>query len=314
MKAAVPRPGLRVAVPRWSPMSAGEKKSMIEGLLFVSPWLIGFLTLTVFPLLFSLYISLTRYDLLRPPVFIGLQNYQELFFRDPLFWTVMYNTLFYVIFSVPLSLTFAFLIANLLNSNIVGRSFFRAVMYIPAIVPAVCTAMVWLFLLNIQYGAVNGILQALGLRAIPFLSNPELAKPSLIMVAIWSTGNAVVIFLAGLQDVPRSLYEAAIVDGANGWQRFRHVTIPMSTPIILFNLIIGFINAFQEFTSAFLITNGGPANATLFYSVYLYRQAFQFLRMGKASALAWVLFVLVVIYSVLLFRSSARWVYYGGGK
>ena len=314
MKAAVPRPGLRVAVPRWSPMSAGEKKSMIEGLLFVSPWLIGFLTLTVFPLLFSLYISLTRYDLLRPPVFIGLQNYQELFFRDPLFWTVMYNTLFYVIFSVPLSLTFAFLIANLLNSNIVGRSFFRGIMYIPSIVPAVCTAMVWLFLLNIQYGAVNGILQALGLRAIPFLSNPELAKPSLIMVAIWSTGNAVVIFLAGLQDVPRSLYEAATVDGANAFQQFRHVTIPMSTPIILFNLIIGFINAFQEFTSAFLITNGGPANATLFYSVYLYRQAFQFLRMGKASALAWVLFVLVVIYSVLLFRSSARWVYYGGGK
>ena len=314
MKAAVPRYGMKAAVPRWSPLSADERRRLIEGLLFISPWLIGFLTLTVFPLAFSLYISLTRYDLLRPPVFIGLQNYREIFFRDPLFWRVMYNTLYYVIFSVPLSLTFAFLIANLLNTNIVGRSFFRAIMYIPSIVPAVCTAMVWLFLLNIQYGAVNGILQALGLQAIPFLSNPALAKPSLIMVAIWSTGNAVVIFLAGLQDVPRSLYEAATVDGANAWQQFRNVTIPMSTPVILFNLIIGFINAFQEFTSAFLITNGGPANATLFYSVYLYRQAFQFLRMGKASALAWVLFVMVVIYSVLLFKSSARWVYYGGGK
>jgi multiple sugar transport system permease protein len=314
MKVAVPRSGMRAVLPKWTPMTAGERQSMLEGLLFISPWLIGFLSLTVFPLLFSLYISLTRYDLLRPPVFIGLQNYQELFFRDPVFWTVMYNTIFYVVFSVPLSLTFAFLVANLLNSNIVGRSFFRAVMYIPAIVPAVCTAMVWLFLLNIQYGAVNGILQALGLRAVPFLSNPELAKPSLIMVAIWSTGNAVVIFLAGLQDVPRSLYEAATVDGANAWHQFRHVTIPMSTPVILFNLIIGFINAFQEFTSAYLITNGGPANATLFYSVYLYRQAFQFLRMGKASALAWILFILVVILSLVLVRTSRRWVHYGGTR
>jgi multiple sugar transport system permease protein len=314
MKVAVPRTGVRAVVPRWTPMTPRERKHMIQGLLFISPWLFGFLTLTIFPLLFSLYISLTRYDLLRPPVFIGIQNYTELFFRDPLFWKVVGNTLFFVVFSVPLSLTFAFLVANLLNSNIVGRSVFRAIMYIPSIVPAVATAMVWLFLLNIQYGAVNGILQSLGLKAVPFLSNPSLAKPSLIMVAIWSTGNAVVIFLAGLQDVPRSLYEAATVDGANAWHQFRHITIPMSTPVILFNLIIGFINAFQEFTSAWLITNGGPANATNFYALYLYRQAFQFLRMGKASALAWILFVVVVVFSVVMFRSSARWVYYGGSK
>jgi multiple sugar transport system permease protein len=174
--------------------------------------------------------------------------------------------------------------------------------------------MVWLFLLNIQYGAVNGVLTALGLPVIPFLSNPALAKPSLIMVAIWSAGNAVVIFLAGLQDVPRSLYEAATVDGANAWQQFWNVTVPMSTPVILFNMLIGFINAFNEFTLPWLITNGGPANSTQFYSLYLYRQAFQFLRMGKASALAWVLFLLIVIYSVILFRTSARWVYYGGER
>ena len=309
MNVAVPK-----AVPRWRQLSTRERRTLFQGLLFVSPWLIGFLAFTVYPLAFSFYISLTRYDLIRPPQFIGLANYRELFFADPLFWQVVGNTLFYVIFSVPLSLAFAFCVANLLNSNIVGRSFFRAVMYIPSIVPAVCTAMVWLFLLNIQYGAVNGILQSLGLPVIPFLSNPALAKPSLIMVAIWSTGNAVVIFLAGLQDVPRSLYQAATVDGANAWQRFRHVTIPMSTPVILFNLLIGFINAFNEFTSAWLITSGGPANATRFYSLYLYQQAFQFLRMGKASAMAWVLFLLIVIYSVLLFRTSARWVYYGGER
>ncbi len=224
MKTAVPRVGM-AAVPK-ARMTARERKNQIEGLLFVSPWIIGFLTLTLFPLLFSGYISLTRYDLLRPPVFIGFANYTEIFFRDPTFWAVMGNTFFFVLFSVPLSLGFSFLVANLLNSNIVGQSFWRAVMYIPSIVPAVCTAMVWLFLLNIQYGAINGMLQWLGLRAIPFLSNPALAKPSLIMVAIWSTGNAVVIFLAGLQDVPRSLYEAATVDGANAWHRFRQCHDP----------------------------------------------------------------------------------------
>jgi multiple sugar transport system permease protein len=295
-------------------MTKREKRSTIEGLLFVSPWLIGFLVFTVYPLLFSLYISMTRYDIIRPPVFIGLKNYQELFFEDPLFWQVMYNTVYYVLISVPLGLIFSFCIANVLNTRVVGRSVFRAILYIPAIVPAVCTAMVWVFLLNIQYGAINGILQAIGLPAIPFLSNPDLAKPSLIMVAIWATGNAVVIFLAGLQDVPRSLYEAAIVDGASTWQQFRHVTIPLSTPIILFNAIIGFIAAFQEFTSARLITNGGPMNSTEFFSVFLYRNAFTYLRMGKASALAWILFLIVVIFTMLLFRSSARWVYYGGER
>ena len=209
---------------RWGQMSRRDRRSLLTGLLFVSPWLIGFIAFTVYPLIFSFYVSLTRYDIIRAPVFIGLANYSELLFDDPLFWKVVFNTVFYVIFSVPLSLGFAFLVANLLNTNIVGRSFYRAVMYIPAIVPGICTAMVWLFLLNIQYGAVNGMLKSWGLPAVPFLSNPMLTKPSLIMVAIWSTGNAVVVFLAGLQDVPRSLYEAAVVDGANGWQQFRNVT------------------------------------------------------------------------------------------
>jgi multiple sugar transport system permease protein len=302
------------AIPKRRQMTSRERRSLVQGLLFVSPWIIGFLLFTVYPLIYSFYVSLTRFDLISPPRFIGFANYSELFFDDPLFWQVVGNTLFYVFLSVPFALAFAFFIANLLNSHIVGRSFFRAVMYIPAIVPAICTAMVWLFLLNIQYGAVNGILQSLGLPVIPFLSNPSLAKPSLIMVAVWATGNAVVVFLAGLQDVPKSLYEAAIVDGANAWQQFRHVTIPLSTPVILYNMIIGFIAAFQEFTMPQLLTNGGPANATLLYPVYLYRNAFTYLRMGKASALAWILFLIIVIYTVLLFRTSARWVFYGGER
>jgi multiple sugar transport system permease protein len=297
-------------------MTRRDRRNLITGLLFVSPWIVGFLALTVYPLLFSFYISLTRYDLIRPPVFIGAANYAELFQTDPQFWKVVYNTVFYVLLSVPLSLGFAFLVANLLNTRIVGRSFFRAVMYIPAIVPGICVAMVWLFLLNIQYGAINGMLQSWGLPAIPFLSSPDLAKPSLIMIAVWATGNAVVVFLAGLQDVPRSLYEAAVVDGANGWQQFRNVTIPLSTPVILYNLVIGFIGAFQEFTSAYLIfgSGGGPLNSALLYSPFLYQNAFQFLRMGKASALAWLLFVIVIVGTIALFRTSARWVYYGGEK
>ncbi|MBU6334133.1 MAG: sugar ABC transporter permease [Chloroflexi bacterium] len=300
----------------WARLSSRDRRGLITGLLFISPWLIGFLALTIYPLIYSFYVSLTRYDLLRPPVFIGMANYVELFTKDAQFWKVVYNTIFYVIFSVPLSLGFSFLVANLLNARIVGRSFFRAVMYIPAIVPGICTAMVWLFLLNIQYGAINGLLQSFGLPSVPFLSNPDLAKPSLIMVAVWATGNAVVVFLAGLQDVPRSLYEAATVDGANGWQQFRNITIPMSTPVILYNLVIGFIGAFQEFTSAYLIfgVNGGPLNSALLYSPFLYQNAFQYLRMGKASALAWLLFIVVVIGTMMLFRSSARWVYYGGEK
>src|SRR6266540_4333014 len=215
MNVALPKAAPRV---KWRHLSPRERKTFFQGLLFVSPWLIGFLALTVYPLVFSFYISLTRYDLIRPPVFIGLANYSELFFDDPVFWQVVYNTLYYV------------------------------------------------------------------------------------------------IFMAGLQDVPRSLYEAATVDGANIWQKFWNVTVPLCTPVILFNLLIGFINAFNEFTSAWLITNGGPANSTQFYSLFLYRQAFQFLRMGKASALAWVLFIIIVIYSALLFKTSARWVYYGGER
>ncbi len=304
---------MRISTP-FKNMSAGDKRRMLEGLLFVSPWIIGFLGFTLYPLIYSAYISLTRYDLVREPVFIGFENYRQLFTTDPLFWTVIGNTLYFVFISVPLGLIISFLIANLLNTKVVGRSIFRAILYIPSIVPAVCTAMVWQFLLNVQYGAVNGILQWMGLATVPFFSSPDMAKNSLIMVAIWSTGNAVVVFLAGLQDVPRSLYEAAIVDGANSVQQFFNITVPLMTPVILFNMLMGFIAAFQEFTSAFLITNGGPMNSTLFFAVYLYRQAFRYFAMGKASALAWILFIFVMTFTVTLFKSSARWVYYGGEK
>jgi len=288
--------------------------SLSLGLLFISPWLIGFLLFVVYPLASSFYYSLTRYDLLHPPQFLGLDNYVGIFTSDPHFGTVVYNTMYFVGLSAPLGVAGAFLLASLLNTDIAGRSLFRAVFFIPAIVPAIVTAMVWQFLFNVQYGAINGTLKGLGLGVIPFLSSPELAKPSLILIAMWGQGNAIVIFLASLQDVPRSLYEAATVDGAGGWHKFWHVTVPMCTPVILFNLIMAFISGFQSFTLPWLLTGGGPNEATEFYSLFLYRNAFSYLRMGKASALAWILFLVIVTFTVALFKSSARWVYYAGAE
>lgn len=298
----------------WRNMSKTERRNQVLGLLFVSPWLIGFLLFALFPLIASFYYSLTNYDFIREPRFIGLANYQRLFTVDPDFWIVMYNTLYYVGIGVPLGVAVAFLIANLLNSDIKGRTLFRSVIYIPSIVPAVCTAMVWLFILNVQYGVINGFLKTLGMATIPFLSSPDLAKPSLIMIYVWAQGTAVVIFLAALQDVPRSLYDAALVDGANVWQRFWNVTVPMCTPVILFNFIMGIITAFQDFTLPFVLTGGGPMKSTEFYVVNLYRNAFVQFSIGKASAMAWILFLIILFFSVVLFRTSARWVYYGGEK
>jgi multiple sugar transport system permease protein len=297
---------------RWH-LSPAQRRRQFLGLLFISPWLLGFLLWTIYPLVSSLYYSFTRYDLMRPPVFLGLRNYVQIFTDDPNFPTVAYNTLYYVFLSAPLGVTSAFLMGSLLNTRIAGRSFFRAIFFFPAIVPAVVTAMVWQFLLNVQYGAINATLQGMGLPVIPFIASPPLAKPTLILIHMWAQGNALVIFLATLQDVPRSLYEAATVDGANAWNKFWNVTIPMCTPVILFNLVMGFIYGFQNFTLPWLLTQGGPNNATELYALFLYRNAFSYLRMGKASALAWILFIVVVVFTVLLFRSSGRWVYYGSG-
>ena len=297
-----------------SGMSKQEKRNQRLGLLFISPWLIGFVGLSLIPLAMSLYYSLTRYDLIRPPQFIGLTNYVRLFNDDPDFWIVIGNTFYYVLVGVPVGAFVAFLIANLLNTDIKGRAIFRSIIYIPTIVPAVCTAMVWLFLLNTQYGAINGLLKAFEKPTIPFLSSPGLSKPTLVMIYIWTQGSAVVIYLAALQDVPRSLYEAATVDGANAWHKFWHVTVPLCTPVILFNSILGFIGAFQEFTLPWLLTQGGPMKSTEFYVMNLYRNAFVQLSMGKASAMAWILLVIIVTFTAILFSTSGRWVFYGGEK
>ena len=294
-------------------LSKGETRSLMTGLLFVSPWLLGFIIWTLYPLVSSIFYSFTRYDLVRPPIWIGLDNFKEIFTDDPRFWTVVYNTFFYVGISVPLGVIVAFLMASLLNTKLVLRSTFRAIFYVPSIVPTVCSAMVWLFIFNNQYGVINNLLRASGQPIIPFLSSIEWAKPSLILISLWAQGTAVVIFLAALQDVPRSLYEAATVDGANAFHRFWHITIPMCSPIILYNLVMSFIGAFQTFLMPYLLTNGGPMASTEFYAMNLYRQAFEFFRMGKASALAWIMAVVVAILTAALFRTSGSWVFYSGG-
>jgi multiple sugar transport system permease protein len=238
----------------------------------------------------------------------------RLFTADEDFILVLKNTLWWVGLSAPLGVISAFLMANLLNTHIGARSVFRAIFFFPSIVPAFITAIVWQFLLNVQYGAINATLKGIGLGTIPFLSSPEWVKPSLLFIHMWAQGSAMVIFLATLQDVPRSLYEAATVDGANAWHKFWNVTIPMSSPVILFNLVMSFIGGFQSFTLPWLLTGGGPNKATEFYAIFLYRNAFLYLRMGKASALAWLLFMIIVVFTVILFTSSGRWVYYGSGE
>ncbi len=295
-------------------LTRSDRRDMLIGLLFASPWIIGFLGFTLFPIASSFYYSFTRYDLLRPPVFLGLENYTNILTNDDSFRIVAYNTIWWVVFSTPLGVLSAFLMALLLNTNIIGRSFFRAVFFFPSIVPVVVTAFVWQFLLNIQYGAVNSTLQSLGFPVVPFLSNPDIVKPTLVLIHMWSQGAAMVIFLATLQDVPRTLYEAATMDGANSLRRLWHITIPMVSPVILFNMVMSFISGFQYFTLPWLLTSGGPNQASEFYSLFLFRNAFVYLRMGKANALAWLLFALIIVFTGLLFRISGRFVFYAGSS
>jgi multiple sugar transport system permease protein len=288
-------------------------RSTITGVLFISPWIIGFLAFTAYPIVASLYYSFTRFDVINSPVYIGLDNFVFMFSQDPSIPIVIYNTIYFVILGVPSGLIASFLLATLLNNNIVARPLFRTFFFVPAIVPSVAAAMVWLWMYNPNYGLLDGTMSGLGLQVIPWLGSPELSKISLIIMGTWAQGATIVIFLAALQDVPRELYDAAKVDGANGLNRFLSVTIPMCTPSILFVLITGLIGTFQYFTIPWVMTQGGPMQSTEVYSIYLYQSAFQFFKMGYASAQAWVLFLIIMVFTFITFRSSARWVYYGGG-
>jgi multiple sugar transport system permease protein len=288
------------------------KREAIEGYVFIFPWLIGFVVFLAGPLLASFYFSFTEYELARPPVFIGLKNYVKLV-DDPLFYQSLKVTAIYTFFSVPLGITLSFLVALLLNQKVKLLGFFRTMYYMPALVPAVASAMLWIWLLNPEFGLVNALLKQLfGIKGPPWLGNTRWALPSLIIMSLWGVGGPMLIYLAGLQGVPTEMYEAARIDGANAWKCFRYITIPQMTPVIFYNLVSGIIGSFQVFSAGYLMTGGGPGHATLFYVLYLYDNAFRWFKMGYASALAWVLFVIIMVLTVITIRSSSAWVYYSG--
>jgi multiple sugar transport system permease protein len=276
---------------------------------FISPWIIGFICFTGGPIIASLYFSLTNYTLLSSPHYIGLGNYTALF-NDPLFSTSLYNTFYYTVFFVPLGIIFSFMLALLLNQKVGGLAAYRTVYYLPSIVPAVANSILWIWLLNPQWGLINTVLRMVGIEGPGWLTSEVWSKPAIILMSLWGVGSWVIIFLAGLQGVPEQYYEAAEVDGATTLARFFHITLPLMTPTIFFTLITGIIGALQVFTQAYIMTNGGPVNSTLFYSLYLFRNAFNYLKMGYAAAMAWILFVIILILTIIQFRLAQRWVFY----
>jgi multiple sugar transport system permease protein len=291
---------------------ATESQNLAKGLAFISPWLVGFAAFTVVPIGLSLYYSFCDYSLLQSPVFIGLANYREIL-HEPVFWKVLGNTLYYAALTLPLTLILAFAFALLLNVKIRGQSIYRTVIFLPSLVPAVASAMLWLWLFNAKLGLINTILYAVGVDEPPtWLASEKWAMPALVFMSLWGVGHTVVIYLAGLQDVPRELYEAADLDGATILDKVFHVTLPSISPVIFFNLIMGIIGTLQVFGAPFIMTGGGPNRATYFFTMYLYDNAFVFLRMGYASALAWVQLLLVLALTAIAFWTSRHWVHYQG--
>ena len=279
--------------------------------MFLGPWLIGFCAFTAVPVALSFYYSLCRYSLLKSPTFVGVQNYVDLM-RDEVFWKALLNTLHYAIMALPAGLMVSLGLAMLLNVEVPGRALWRTIIFLPSLVPIVASAMLWMWLFNAKLGLVNVALAKFGIEGPAWLADPRWAMPALALMSLWGVGHAVVIYLAGLQDVPVELYEAAELDGAGVWQRVWHVTLPTLSPVIFFNLIMSIIGTLQVFEVPYIMTGGGPALATYFLSMYLYDNAFVYLQMGYASALAWILTLLVLALTTAAFWSSRRWVHYQG--
>jgi multiple sugar transport system permease protein len=288
-----------------------RRKEALAGYVFALPVIVGLIVFTLGPIVMSAIYSLCSYEVLTPARWIGFQNYNELFTGDPRFWKSLWNTVFYTALSVPLGVAGSLGLAMLLNARIVGRSAMRTLFYLPSIVPIVAASMLFLWLFNGEYGLFNAALRGLGFSPAPWLSDPTWSKPSLVLMSLWGVGGGMIIFLAGLQSIPKHLYEAARIDGAGPIPQFFNITLPMLSPTIFFLLIINTIGAFQVFTQAFLMTNGQgtPLDSTLFYVFYLYRLGFEYFQMGLASAMAWILFVIIIVITAIQFRYSSRWVH-----
>jgi multiple sugar transport system permease protein len=292
-------------------MSAMTRRRNVTGYLFISPWLIGLACFTLFPLGYSFGLAFTDWNILEPAKFVGLKNFDKLA-HDPNVRDSLTVTAIYVLSSVPLGTALSILLALLLNQNVKGMRIFRTLFYLPSVVSGVAVSMLWIWIFEGNYGLLNTVLSWFGVKGPHWLTDSKTALLSIIIMSLWGVGGSMVIYLAGLQGVPRSLHEAAELDGAGPLRRFWHITVPMLTPTVFFNLIMGLIGSFQVFTQALVMTGGGPGNATLFYVLYLYQNAFQFFKMGYASALGWVLFVIILALILVLFQTSGRWVYYEG--
>lgn len=282
------------------------------GFLFITPWLIGFLVFTAGPMIASLVLSLYKYDL-ADAKFVGGENYRRLLTEDPLFWKALSNTFKYALFTVPLGVLGSLVIALLLNQQVRGIRIYRTLFYLPSLVPAVASALLWQWVFNADNGILNQALGWMGLPNIEWLQDEKYTLFAFVLMSLWGIGGQrMIIFLAGLQGIAESYYEAARIDGASSWAQFRHVTLPSLSPVMFFNLVLGLIGAFQVFTSAYIMTGGGPNNASLFYALYLFRNAFEYFKLGKASAMAWILFAILLGFTLVQFKASKKWVHYEG--
>ncbi|HHT73620.1 MAG TPA: sugar ABC transporter permease [Firmicutes bacterium] len=293
-------------------MTKTTKRNLVTALLFISPWVIGFLVFTLGPIVLSVYYSFSAYNVFQPPIWIGLDNYTTIM-DDPLFYKSLYNTVYYTALSVPGVLVLSLLLALLLNSRLKGMNIFRTIYFLPSVLSGVAVSLLWMWLFNPDSGLINLLLSYLGIEGPLWLNSPYWSKPALVIMSYWGLGGVMVINLAGLQAIPTELYEVATIDGASAWRKFWSITLPMISPTLFFNLITLSIGSFQVFTQAYVMTSGGPVNSTLFYVFYLYRMAFENLRMGYASALAWILFAIIMVFTLIQLRLSKRWVYYQEG-
>ncbi|WP_285856858.1 carbohydrate ABC transporter permease [Mesobacillus subterraneus] len=303
--------------------AAGKKKGLsrkakdnLAGYLFISPWIIGFIGLTLGPLLFSLAASFTDYNITSKMNFVGFENFKRMFTMDDLFRTSLYNTLYYVVFSVPLTTAGAILLGVLLNQKVKGMKVFRTIYYLPAVLSGVAVYFLWMQLLSPSTGLVNTMLGWFGIDGPAWLFDPEWTKPALLLMKMWSVGGGMLLYLASLQGVSPQMYEAADIEGASAWQKFFHITLPMISPIIFFDVITSTIGSFQIFQEAYVMTengSGGPGNSLLFYNLHMWNNAFEVFNMGYASAMAWLLFIIVMILTVVNMKLGKRWVHYEGG-
>ena len=290
-------------------------KQPFWGYLFVSPWLVGFLVFGLYPIVMSLYYSLCQYDVLRIPQYIGLRNYEELLFHDDYFGISIWNTIYYLLIRTPLVIFGSLLLAVLVNNAVRGIKYFRTIYFVPSIISGVILSVLWMWMLNPEYGLINVTLSFFGFDGPLWLIDQSWSKPAIILMSVWSIGGGrMLVFLAALQGVPKELYEAVEIDGGGWWSKFRNVTVPFISPVIFLWVIIEAVAGLQVFVEAYVMTKGGPLNSTLFYNLYLYNKAFDDFQMGYSSAMAWVLFVIALIVTFIQFRLSKKWVYYSGGK